>query len=37
MPTAVVTGSGRGIGRAVVVRFARESWNVVVNAKRGKE
>ena len=37
MPTAVVTGSGRGIGRAVAVRFAREGWNVVVNAKRGKE
>ena len=37
MPTAVVTGSGRGIGRAVAVRFAREGWNVVVNAKRGRE
>jgi Dehydrogenases with different specificities (related to short-chain alcohol dehydrogenases) len=37
MPTAVVTGSGRGIGRAVTVRFAREGWNVVVNAKRGRE
>jgi 8 Dehydrogenases with different specificities (related to short-chain alcohol dehydrogenases) len=37
MPTAVVTRSGRGIGRAVAVRFAREGWNVVVNAKRGRE
>jgi 3-oxoacyl-[acyl-carrier protein] reductase len=37
MPTVVVTGSGRGIGRAVAVRFAREGWNVVVNAKRGRE
>lgn len=37
MPTVVVTGSGRGIGRAIAVRFAREGWNVVVNAKRGRE
>ena len=37
MPTAVVTGSGWGIGRVVAVRFAREGWNVVVNAKRGRE
>ncbi|MCX8137312.1 SDR family oxidoreductase [Pyrobaculum aerophilum] len=37
MPTVVVTGSGRGIGRAIAVRLAREGWNVVVNAKKGKE
>jgi len=37
VPTVVVTGSGRGIGRAIAVRFAREGWNVVVNAKKGKE
>jgi 3-oxoacyl-[acyl-carrier protein] reductase len=36
MPTVVATGSG-WIGRAVAVRFAREGWNVVVNAKRGRE
>ncbi|MGC9106801.1 MAG: SDR family NAD(P)-dependent oxidoreductase, partial [Infirmifilum sp.] len=37
MPTVIVTGSGRGIGRAIAVRFAKEGWNVVVNAKKGRE
>jgi len=34
---AIVTGSGRGIGRAVAVRLAREGVRLVVNAKRGLE
>lgn len=32
---AIVTGSGRGIGRAIAVRLAREGVKVIVNAKRG--
>ena len=31
MPSAVVTGSSRGIGRAVAVRFARDGYDVAVN------
>ncbi|RMF30019.1 MAG: glucose 1-dehydrogenase [Candidatus Nitrosothermus koennekii] len=32
MPTAIVTGSGRGIGRAIAINLAEEGYNVVVNS-----
>jgi len=32
---AIVTGSGRGIGRAIALRLSREGVRVVINAKRG--
>jgi 3-oxoacyl-[acyl-carrier protein] reductase len=36
-PTLLVTGGGRGIGRAVALRFARERWNVAVLARSRAE
>jgi NAD(P)-dependent dehydrogenase (short-subunit alcohol dehydrogenase family) len=34
MPTAVVTGAGSGVGRAVALRFAAEGWRVALVGRR---
>jgi NAD(P)-dependent dehydrogenase (short-subunit alcohol dehydrogenase family) len=34
--TAVVTGAGSGVGRAIALRFARQSWNVALVSRRSE-
>lgn len=35
--TVLVTGSSRGIGKAIAIRFAKEGYNVVINGANHKE
>ena len=36
-PVALVTGSARGIGRAVAIELARNGYDVVINFSRSRE
>lgn len=35
--TVLITGSSRGIGRAIAVRYAREKYNIILNCKNSIE
>lgn len=35
--TVLITGSSRGIGKAIAIKFAREEYNVVINGTSRKE
>ena len=37
MPTVVVTGGGRGIGRAIALSFAEPGWTVAIAARTGSQ
>jgi len=37
MPVAVITGSGRGIGKAIALEFVKNRYHVVLNARSDKE
>ena len=37
MKTVIVTGGSRGIGKAIVEKFAKEGYNVMLNYNRSSE
>ena len=37
MPTVIITGASRGIGRAIAQNYARRNWNVVINGGHDRQ
>ncbi|MDP9240075.1 MAG: SDR family oxidoreductase [Actinomycetota bacterium] len=37
MPTAIITGASRGLGRALATDLARDGWRLVVDARHGPD
>lgn len=35
--TILITGSSRGIGKAIAVKYAKKGYNVVINCKNNNE
>ncbi len=35
--TVIVTGSSRGIGKAIAIKYAKKNYNVVINASKSEE
>jgi len=35
--TVLISGSGRGIGRAIATRFAKEGYKIAINANKSKD
>jgi len=36
MKTVLITGGGRGIGKAAAIEFSRQGWNVIINYNKSK-
>ena len=34
MPTALITGATRGIGKAIAIKLSREGYNIAINYRK---